>query len=139
MTPRTGRLCSPIFVLVAASLVFGTERANGHVWHSAPVGDCVWLAQASASAPQVLASSAQAPAPPPTPVTPGVPGAKLFRASGTHKCQSRTALGHSCTSFDTNFTSCDEAAQKLKLQDCCGKTKEGGASIEFVMGGCSAL
>jgi hypothetical protein len=58
-----------------------------------------------------------------------------FHANGTHQCQSKTSIGHTCE-VEGEFTDCDEAYQKLKMNDCCSHTKEGGASSGFTMGSC---
>lgn len=65
--------------------------------------------------------------------------ARLFRAKGTHQCQSHTSIGHKCSVFGTNYTSCDEAQRKLAMSDCCPKTKDKGTSIDFQMGTCTAF
>jgi hypothetical protein len=66
-------------------------------------------------------------------------GARQFRADGTHTCQSKESIGHTCQSWGTQFNSCDEAAVKLKADDCCPRTKEKGSSIKFTMGKCTPL
>lgn len=61
-----------------------------------------------------------------------------FRAGGTHQCQSSTSIGHKCK-VEGEFHDCDEAYRKLKMEDCCGNTKEGGGSIGFTLDYCSPL
>ena len=58
-----------------------------------------------------------------------------FHAKGTHTCQSSTSIGHECI-VEGDFNDCDEAYHKLKMQDCCSSTKEGGASSGFVLNYC---
>jgi hypothetical protein len=58
-----------------------------------------------------------------------------FHAKGTHMCQSKTSIGHECI-VEGDFNDCDEAYQKLKMQDCCSKTKDGGASSGFTLNSC---
>jgi hypothetical protein len=61
---------------------------------------------------------------------------RLFYAKGTHTCQSRTRLGHKCE-VRGQYTSCHDAGNSLKLDDCCANTKEGGTSIKFSLDACS--
>jgi hypothetical protein len=58
-----------------------------------------------------------------------------FHAKGTHQCQSKTSIGHTCV-VEGEFLDCDEAYHKLKMDDCCGQTKEGGASSGFTLDSC---
>jgi hypothetical protein len=58
-----------------------------------------------------------------------------FHAKGTHTCQSKTSIGHECV-VEGDFNDCDEAYHKLKMQDCCSSTKEGGATSGFVLNYC---
>lgn len=58
-----------------------------------------------------------------------------FHAKGTHMCQSKTSIGHECV-VEGDFNDCDEAYHKLKMQDCCSTTKEGGASSGFTLNSC---
>lgn len=48
-----------------------------------------------------------------------------FSAKGTHQCQSKTAIGHTCE-VEGEFTDCDEAYQELKMEACCSTTKDEG-------------
>ena len=56
-------------------------------------------------------------------------------AVGTHKCQSSSSLGHTCE-VRNYFDDCNEAFLSLKGNDCCGKTANGGTSIEFNLDSC---
>lgn len=75
------------------------------------------------------------------------PPPKLFRATGTHQCQSATDIGHSCKVIGNGYTSCDEAARDLAGNDCCpttrkkvdGKERYGGTSIGFSINSCTAV
>ena len=58
-----------------------------------------------------------------------------FHAKGTHKCQSTTSIGHTCE-VEGESVDCNEAYYKLKMQDCCSQTKEGGSSIGFAIDSC---
>lgn len=59
--------------------------------------------------------------------------ANLFY-TGIHKCMSGSSIGHRCTSYGMYFSHA-EAYANLQKQDCCPHTKDGGASVEFGMGG----
>ena len=72
---------------------------------------------------------------------------RRVRAKGTHQCQSSSDIGHSCV-VTGQFTECNEAAFKLKQQDCCpsttrreknGQTRYGGKSIGFTINSCSSF
>src|SRR5262245_42185240 len=63
----------------------------------------------------------------------------MFRASGTHKCQSRSSIGHTCDVSGMKFHDCKEAYFSLKNEDCCPESEYGGHSIEFTMGPCGPL
>ena len=59
-----------------------------------------------------------------------------FYAKGTHQCQSKTSIGHTCK-VDGYFNDCDEAFRKLKMQDCCPNSKYGGNSTDFTLDSCT--
>jgi hypothetical protein len=73
-----------------------------------------------------------------------------FAASGDHQCQSDTDIGHMCHVSGIGYNDCNEAAIKLRADDCCPSTKMcsadpqtgqlkcklGGTSIGFIMGYC---
>lgn len=46
-----------------------------------------------------------------------------FAAAGTHQCQSSADIGHTCNVFDIGFDDCNQAAIRLRLNDCCPSTK----------------
>ena len=54
-----------------------------------------------------------------------------FLAGGTHQCQSRTSLGHTCQVSGAAYTDCNQAYFSLRAQDCCPATPSGGTSIGF--------
>jgi len=62
-----------------------------------------------------------------------------FRATGKHQCQSATSIGHWCTTFGVNFSDCTEAHVKLKMQDCCHHTPQGGISIFYQPVSCGII
>lgn len=62
---------------------------------------------------------------------------RLYRAEGEHQCQSNTSLGHTCKNLGVNFTDCNQAHFKLKLEDCCSGSRWGGNSIGFKITKCT--
>lgn len=65
--------------------------------------------------------------------------ANPHRARGQHQCQSDSSLGHRCEVLGVNFTDCNQAALKLKREDCCSGSRHGGVSIGFKMTYCGRL
>jgi hypothetical protein len=64
---------------------------------------------------------------------------RLVRAVGEHTCQSRGSIGHKCTVRGNTFTDCNQATYRLRREDCCPRTRDGGNSIGFSMRSCSTI
>lgn len=62
---------------------------------------------------------------------------RLYRGEGEHQCQSNQSIGHTCKNLGVNFTDCNNAFYKLKLDDCCSSSEYGGTSIGFKLTKCS--
>lgn len=62
---------------------------------------------------------------------------RLYRAEGEHQCQSQASIGHTCKNLGVNFTDCNQAHFKLKLEDCCSGSRWGGNSIGFKVTKCT--
>jgi hypothetical protein len=62
---------------------------------------------------------------------------RLYRGEGEHQCQSLSSIGHTCRNLGVNFTDCNQAALKLKRDDCCSGSLYGGNSIGFKMVKCT--
>ena len=48
---------------------------------------------------------------------------RLYRAEGEHQCQSDQSIGHACKNLGVNFTDCNQAYSKLKMEDCCSGSR----------------
>jgi hypothetical protein len=73
-----------------------------------------------------------------------------YSASGTHECNSETDRGHTCVATGLAYSNCIEAANSLRLQDCCPTTqvcqreqdtgattcRRGGKSVGFTLNYC---
>lgn len=62
---------------------------------------------------------------------------RLYRGEGEHQCQSSQSLGHSCKNLGVNFTDCNHAFFRLKMEDCCKGSEYGGRSIGFKLTKCT--
>ncbi len=62
---------------------------------------------------------------------------RIYRGEGEHQCQSRESIGHTCKNLGVNFTDCNQAFFKLKLEDCCSGSKYGGTTINFKLLKCT--
>jgi len=75
---------------------------------------------------------------------------KRYNAAGNHQCQSQHNIGHTCQVQGFDYSDCNEAMIKLKMDDCCRRTQVcgpdyqtgkikcelGGTSIGFTPGYC---
>jgi hypothetical protein len=63
--------------------------------------------------------------------------AQPHKAEGEHMCQSHSSIGHTCKNLGVNFMDCNQAFFKLKQEDCCSGSSDGGVSIGFKIKKCS--
>jgi hypothetical protein len=62
---------------------------------------------------------------------------RLYRGEGEHQCQSSQSIGHTCKNLGVNFTDCNHAFFRLKMEDCCKGSDGGGRSISFKLTKCT--
>lgn len=62
----------------------------------------------------------------------------LFQAVGIHDCLSQTTGARQCAVTGSDYQSCGQAQEQLRMVDCCGLRPAGGHSVSFALQSCVA-